>query len=338
LLVTALLLPLAAFCQQAAVPLKPFEAVEAHMGTLFRIKLYAANQQQAQGAFRAAFDRIAQLDDTLSDYKPESELSRLSTDAVGHPDPVSADLFEVVASAQELARQTAGAFDITLGPVIRLWRAARKTGNVPTSAALDQARSRCGYHLLKLNSASRTIELEKPGMALDVGGIAKGYAADEALAVLQSKGIHSALVAASGDLTFSDAPPGRPGWKIGLDSFDKASAPFTKILILKNAAISTSGDTEQHLDTNGKRYSHIINPKTDMGLTDPVTVSIVAPRGIVADSVATAVDVLGPEKGMAFVNGRPDVAALIVIRTAKAPRVLESERFRELPGAAGTPN
>jgi len=303
------------------------------MGTLFRIKLYAATQQQAQDAFRAAFDRIAQLDDTLSDYKPESELSRLSTNAVGHPEPVSANLFDLVASAQDLARQTGGAFDITLGPVIRLWRAARKTGNIPAQAALDQARSRCGYQLLQLDPAHRTIELKKNGMALDVGGIAKGYAADEALAVLQSKGIRSALVAASGDLTFSDAPPGRPGWKIGLDSFDRASAPFTKILILKNAAVSTSGDTEQHLDTHGKRYSHIINPKTDMGLTDPVTVSIVARRGIIADSVATAVDVLGPEKGMAFVNGRPDVSALIVIRTPKAPRVLESDRFRQLSSA-----
>lgn len=303
------------------------------MGTLFRIKLYAASQQEAQNAFRAAFDRIAQLDDMLSDYKPESELSRLSTTAVGHPETVSASLFEVVASAQDLARQTGGAFDITLGPVIRLWREARKTGNIPEKAALDEARSHCGYQLLKLDPSHRTIELEKAGMALDVGGIAKGYAADEALAVLKSKGIRSALVAASGDLTFSDAPPGRPGWKIGLDSFDKASAPFTKILVLQNAAVSTSGDTEQHLDTHGKRYSHIINPKTDMGLTDPVTVSIVAPRGIVADSLATAVDVLGPEKGMAFVNARHDVAALIVVRTPNAPRVLESDRFRELPVA-----
>jgi thiamine biosynthesis lipoprotein len=303
------------------------------MGTLFRIKLYAASRQQAQDAFRTAFDRIAQLDDALSDYKPESELSQLSTKAVGHPEPVSASLFEVVASAQDLARQTGGAFDITLGPVIRLWREARKTGNLPTDAALVQARSRCGYRLLKLDSTHHTIELEKPGMALDVGGIAKGYAADEALAVLKSKGIRSALVAASGDLTFSGPPPGRPGWKIGLDSFDKASAPFTKILILKNAAVSTSGDTEQHLDTHGKRYSHIINPKTDMGLTDPVTVTIVAPRGIMADSIATAVDVLGPEKGMAFVNGRPDLAALIVIRTPNAPRVLESDRFSTLPAA-----
>lgn len=303
------------------------------MGTLFRIKLYAANREQAQDAFRAAFDRIAQLDATLSDYKPESELSQLSIKAVGHPEPVSASLFDVVSSAQDLARQTGGAFDITLGPVIRLWREARKTGTVPAKAALDQARSHCGYELLTLNSAHRTIELKKPGMALDVGGIAKGYAADQALAVLKSRGIHSALVAASGDLTFSDAPPGRSGWKIGLDSFDQASAPFTKILILKNAAVSTSGDTEQHLDAQGKRYSHIINPKTDMGLTEPVTVSIVAPHGITADSIATAVDVLGPEKGLAFVNSRPDVAALIVVRIPNAPRVLESGRFRTLPSA-----
>jgi thiamine biosynthesis lipoprotein len=307
--------------------LKPFEAVEPHMGTLFRIKLYAATQAQAQHAFRAAFDRIAQLDNTLSDYKPESELSRLSQTAVGHPVPVSADLFRVISAAQDLAKQTGGAFDITLGPVIRLWRDARKKGSVPDPNELRDAGTLCGYKLLKLDRERHTVELEKPGMALDVGGIAKGYAADEALVVLSARGIRSALVAASGDLAFSDAPPGQNGWKIGIDSFDAAHAPFTRILVLANAAVSTSGDTEQHLETNGKRYSHIIDPKTKLGLTEPLTVTIVARRGITADSLATAVSVLGVGKGMAYVNQRPEIAALIVLRASSTPSVLESEHF-----------
>lgn len=305
------------------------------MGTLFRIKLYAANEAQSQAAFRAAFDRIAQLDDTLSDYRPESELSRLSQTAIGHPVEVSADLFRVVSAAQDLAQQTGGAFDITLGPVIRLWREARKRGSVPDRNELISAGKRCGYKLLKLDFELHTVELKRADMALDVGGIAKGYAADEALAVLSARGIRSALVAASGDLAFSDAPPGKSGWSIGIDSLDEANAPFTKVLTLANAAVSTSGDTEQHLDANGKRYSHIIDPKTLMGLTEPITVTIVARHGIAADSLATAVSVLGPGKGMAYVNKRPEIAALIVVRGDRS-RVLESWQFRRLssPSAA----
>jgi thiamine biosynthesis lipoprotein len=302
------------------------------MGTLFRIKLYAATAEQAEAAFRPAFDRIAQLDSILSDYKADSELSQLSVKAVGHPVAVSADLFRVVSAAQDVARQTDGAFDITLGPIIRLWREARKHGVVPDPQALRNARDRCGYQLLKLGLQPETIELEKSGMALDVGGIAKGYAADEALKLLTQQGVHSALVAASGDLAFSNAPPGKRGWKVGIDSFDAAQAPFTRILTLSNAAVSTSGDTEQHLDANGKRYSHIINPKTDMGLTDPVTVTIVARHGITADSLATAVSVLGPSAGLAFVNRQPGVAALIVVRAKGAPRVIASRDFPALTG------
>jgi FAD:protein FMN transferase len=306
---------------------QPFEAVEPHMGTLFRIKLYAATEAQAQDSFRAAFNRIAQLDDTLSDYKAGSELSRLSETAVRHPVAVSADLFRVVSAAQDLAEQTGGAFDMTLGPVIRLWREARKRGSVPDPKALRNAGKVCGYKLLKLDLNRHTVEFERAGMALDVGGIAKGYAADEALAALSALGIRSALVAASGDLAFSDAPPGKSGWKIGIDSFDEAHAPFTRILTLANAAVSTSGDTEQHLDANGKRYSHIIDPKTKLGLTKPLTVTIVARRGITADSLATAVSVLGAGKGMVYVNRRPGIAALIVMRAGDGPQVLESRHF-----------
>lgn len=312
--------------EQQGGGLKPFEAVEPHMGTLFRIKLYATGEPQAQESFQAAFSRIAQLDETLSDYNSDSELSRLSQTAVGHPVAVSFDLFRVVSAAQDLASETGGAFDITLGPVIHLWREARKRGSVPGQDALQNASKRCGYKLLELEPENHTVEFKRAGMALDVGGIAKGYAADEALLVLSARGIRSALVAASGDLAFSDAPPGKSGWKIGIDSLDEANAPFTKVLTLANAAVSTSGDTEQHLDANGKRYSHIIDPKTNMGLTEPLTVTIVARRGITADSLATAVSVLGPEQGMAYVNGRSEIEALIVVRAGR-PRVLESRQF-----------
>jgi thiamine biosynthesis lipoprotein len=271
--------------------LQPFEAVEPHMGTLFRIKLYAADEQQARSAFRAAFDRIHDLDAILSDYKPDSELNRISQS----PTRVSEDLFRVLTASQKLAEETGGAFDVTLGPVIRLWREARKLNRLPDTEALREAGSRCGYRKLHLDAASRTAALDQPGMQLDVGGIAKGYAADEALVALKHLGIRSALVAASGDLAFSDPPPGQRGWKIGVGSSDR-------VLELSNAAVSTSGDAAQHLDANGKRYSHIIDPATHMGLTTGITVTIVALRGIDADGISTAVSLLGPERGKKFLE------------------------------------
>jgi FAD:protein FMN transferase len=296
----------------ALTALQPFEAVEPHMGTLFRIKLYAANQDQAEKAFHAAFARVTELDNILSDYKPDSEINRLCRTAVHRPVPVSGDLFRVVSASENLSEQSDGAFDITIGPLTHLWREARKSGHVPEAAAISEAASRCGFQKLHLNAAAHTIELDQSGMQLDAGGIAKGYAADEALQVLSKCGIHNALVAASGDLAFSDAPPGRAGWKIGVDSLDSASAPFTEVLLLANRAVSTSGPEEQHLDVNGKRYSHIIDPKTGMGLTSDITATVVAPSGTEADSLATAVTVLGAERGLDLVKRTPGASAVIV--------------------------
>jgi FAD:protein FMN transferase len=303
-----------------------FEAVEPHMGTLVRIKLYADGAGQAKAAFRAAFDRIAQLDDALSDYKPASELNRICRTAVARPVEAGADLFRVLEASQKLAGETDGAFDVTLGPVIRLWRQARNTNRLPDSAALREAAGRCGYRKLHLDPAKQTVMLDQAGMQLDAGGIAKGYAADAALSILAQLGIRSALVAASGDLAFGDPPPGQRGWKIGVDSFDRPEAAFTRVLELSNAAVSTSGDHEQHLDIDGARYSHIIDPSTAMGLSQPITVTIIARHGIDADGLATAVSVLGPERGIALIEKQAGVAGLVM-----TGHVVESSRW---PGRA----
>ncbi len=314
----------------ATLTLHPYEAVEPHMGTLFRIKLYAANELNAQNAFRAAFARIAELDTALSDYKPDSELNRLTHSAVHQWTPVSNDLSRVVEKAQLLAAETAGGFDITLGPLTHLWRESRKANRVPTSLAIQQAKARCGYTKLHLDRAKHSIRLDVEGMQLDVGAIAKGDAADQALQVIGKCGIHSALVAASGDLAFSDAPPGETGWRIGLDSLDVAQEHFTRILLLANRAVSTSGPGEQHLDAGGIRYSHIVDPSTGLGLTRAITVSVIADRGIDADSLSTAVSVLGVERGFTLIQGHPDTAALILTRQGERDKVLESASFRLL--------
>jgi thiamine biosynthesis lipoprotein len=305
----------------------PFEAVEPHMGTLVRIKVYAQDDAHAQHVMRAAFDRFTELDEVLSEYKPASELNRVTRIAIHHPVAISNDLFRVLAASQKLSEESDGAFDITLGPVTHLWREARKTHRVPDPEALQAALASCGYRKVHLDTTHQTVSFDQPGMQLDAGGIAKGYAADEALMVLSKLGIHSALVAASGDLAFSDAPPGQAGWKIGIDSFDRADAPFTSMLLLANGAVSTSGDTEQHLDIGDTRYSHLIDPKSGVGLTRGITVTILAKHGIDADGMTKAVSVLGEERGLAFVEKQPEAAALIVTGRGSDRHIVTSSRF-----------
>jgi len=300
------------------------------MGTLVKITLYTTDEPSATNAFRAAFDRITQLDRILSDYKPDSELNQLTSKAVVHAVRVSKDLCTVLAASQELAEATSGAFDITQGPVIRLWRAARVERRVPDATALQEAASRSGFRKLHVDARAQTVMLDQPYMALDVGAIGKGYAASEALAVLSERGIRSALVAISGDLAFSGAPPGRSGWRIDIHDDEPALAGVPRELELTNAAVSTSGPSEQHLDVGGQRYSHVIDPVLRMGLVDDITVTVIAPSGLEADGLDTAVSLVGRDRGLALIESRPETAALIIQRGKAGVVVSMSSNFRKL--------
>ncbi len=289
------------------------------MGTMFRIVLYDDDPSQAHIAIRAAFDRVAELDGELSDYKPDSELNRVAVAAVGHDVPISNDLYTVLAASQSLADRTNGAFDVTLGPVIRLWRTARRTGVLPGGDEIAAASLRSGYRKLHVrNDGAPEIRLDIPGMQLDLGAIAKGYAADEGLRVLREHGFPQALVAASGDIAFGDAPPGQVGWDTGVDSINAPNESFTQVLQLHNAAISTSGDTEQFAEIDGVRYSHIVNPETGKGLTTRVGVTVVAARGIISDGLSTAASVIaeqhGPEAALELIR-QSAARGIVVIQT-----------------------
>ncbi len=325
----SLILPIAALAGFTAPELHRFEAVEPHMGTLVRIVIYTPGEQAARDAFRAAFDRIRALDATLSDYRPDSELNRI-TRAAAVDVQVSDDLFAVLRASQDLAEATGGAFDITQGPVVRLWREARKSARLPDPAALRAAAARSGFRKLHLDAMHRTVKFDIAGMRLDVGAIGKGYAASEALEVLRRRGVLSALVAVSGDLAFSNAPPGQRGWRIDVHAADPAIVNVPRVLELTNAAVSTSGNSEQHVDMDGRRYSHVIDPSSGMGLVNDITVTVVARHGIDADGLDTAISVLGAERGLALIESRPDAAALILQRTSAGTSVLTSSRFRLL--------
>jgi thiamine biosynthesis lipoprotein len=288
-----LCLALAAVVNAAPAGLNRYEAVEPHMGTLVRITVYTPDERTAKAAFRAAFDRIRDLDGILSDYKPHSELNRIPKTAINRAIPVSEDLFTVLRASQELAGATGGAFDVTQAPVIQLWREARRTGRVPDAAALRDAAKRAGFRKLHLDAERRTVRFDMTGMALDVGGIGKGYAASEAIEALSALGVRSALVAVSGDLAFSNAPPGERGWRIGVHTDDPSVVDVPGVLELTNGAVSTAGGSQQHVDISGRRYSHIIDSSSGMGLVNDITVTVVAPHGLEADGLDTAASVLG---------------------------------------------
>jgi thiamine biosynthesis lipoprotein len=317
-------------CKAAGGAPGRFEYTEPHMGTRFKIVLYAPDEATANRAAKAAFGRIAELDGIMSDYRPTSELMQLCQKAGGEPVKVSDDLFTVLEKSREVSKLSGGAFDVTVGPVVRLWRLARRTQQLPDKEKLAQALSLVGYQNVKLDSKGRTVQLTKAGMQLDLGGIAKGYAADCALAVLKKHGIDRALVAAGGDIAVSAPPPDAGGWKIGIQPLEGGEP--RRYLLLKDAAVSTSGDFEQYVVIDGKRYSHVVDPKTGLGLLGRMSVTVVAKNGLTSDPLAKVPCVLGPEKGLAIIEATDGVAALMVRKTDKGEELIESKRFKELIG------
>ncbi|MDQ3625235.1 MAG: FAD:protein FMN transferase [Verrucomicrobiota bacterium] len=310
--------------------LQRFVFEKAAMGVPFRITLYAPAEATAKAAADAAFERVAVLNSILSDYDPDSELSRLArTSGQGKIVPVSSILWTVLERGQALAERTGGAFDLTVGPLVNVWRRARRKGELPAPELLAETRARIGYRHVRLHPSAKSVELLEPEMRLDPGGIAKGLAVDEALAVLEQRGLTRALVAASGDIAAGDPPPGQPGWRVEVAALDAPDAPPPQIVHLESRAISTSGDVFQRVEIGGKRYSHIVNPHTGIGLTDHSLVTVVAPDGITADSLATAVSVLGPEQGLKLIEETPGTAAQIVRQPGERIERLESSRWKE---------
>lgn len=266
--------------------LSRFTYSEYHMGVDARIVVYAPSESQAQTACAAAFQRIADLDSIMSDYRKDSELMRLCDRAGGPPVRVSKDLFTVLRRGREISQRSGGAFDMTVGPLVALWRKARKSAALPSPAELQEARSLVGWRMLELNARAQSVQLRKPGMRLDLGGIAKGYACDEAQKVLKRNGIDRALVEMGGDIVVSKAPPETKGWTIRVPSAGK-DLPFS------NCAVSTSGDSAQSVVIGGVRYSHVVDPRTGTALTNRVEVTVVARDGLTSDPLSTTLTVMG---------------------------------------------
>jgi thiamine biosynthesis lipoprotein len=306
-----------------------YEYERPEMGVPFRIVLYAPDQGRADQGAEAAFRRVQELNNIMSDYDEESELSKLSrASGQGREVPVSPDLWLVLEGAQAMAERSDGAFDVTVGPCVNLWRRARRQHQLPDPDRLAQARKAVGYRLVRLSAKGRAVELLAPGMRLDLGGIGKGYAVDQAIQTLKGAGLSRALVEGGGDVMVGDPPPGKAGWRIQLAQLDATNAPADRFLLLKNAAISTSSDLYQRLEIEGKRYSHIVDPRTGIGLTNHSLVNVIARRGMTADSLTKVVSVLGPEKGLRVVEATPGAAARLMRDPGGKLETYESSRFK----------
>jgi FAD:protein FMN transferase len=278
-----------AFRPQSA-ELTRFTYTEYHMGIDARIVVYARDQSTAEKACIAAFARIAELDTIMSDYRKDSELMRLCAKAGGPPVPVSSNLMTVLRRAEEVSKRSHGAFDVTAGPVIALWREARKSGELPKDGEIHSALSSVGWERLKLDPKAKTVKLEVPGMKLDLGGIAKGYAADEAQKALKKNGVTRALVELGGDIVVSGPPPGKKGWTIRVPNAGDDHGPVD--LQFSRCAVSTSGDTEQFVVIGGVQYSHVVDPRTGQALTNRVQATVVARDGLTSDPLATTMTIV----------------------------------------------
>jgi thiamine biosynthesis lipoprotein len=243
---------------------------------------------------------------------------------------VSEDLFDILKEAQRIAELSGGAFDVTIGPLVRQWRRARRLEKLPSTEQVTRARASVGWRKLQLDPQKQTVTLAVPNMQLDLGGIAKGYAADNALRFLRQHDCPRALVAASGDIAVGEAPPGRKTWRVAIGAPQERTNLSAHSLQLRNAAVSTSGDAEQYVEINGQRYSHIVDPLTGIGLTNQAQVTVVGRRATDTDALATAASVLGEQRGLRLIESQPGLEALFQFLTNGLTRTVTTRRFRQM--------
>ena len=292
------------------------------MGVSWTITVAGIDEAPARTAIAAAFAEVSRLERVLSDHDPASELSRLTARApMPEAVPVGDDLWNVLERAAAIRDSTAGAFDVSVGPLTTLWRRARRSARLPPPERLAAALAAVGPAAVELDPARRAVRLPLAGSRLDAGGIGMGYAADRALEVLARHGATAAMIDASGDVVVSGPPPGTDGWRIAVDPLGRGGGRAAgTVIVLAHAAVTTSGDARQFVEIDGRRYSHVVDPRTGLGVPGPAAATVVARDGTTADALATAANVLGPEAGPPVIGRFPGAAALFTWQDAQGGR------------------
>ena len=265
------------------------------MGSTYSIAVYGTDRVKMEAAIDAAFDEVRRLDDLLSNYKPASQWSEVNRDAAQRPVRVSAELFQILEDCLEYSRESDGAFDITVGPLMKVWGFYKGSGHLPHRPEIQAAMAKVGYRHIKLDPVARTVRFDRPGVEIDPGGIGKGYAVDRMVDVLRRNGVMVALVAGSASSIYGlGAPPDEPrGWPVKIkDPWDERKTR-TEVW-LKDMSLSTSGSYEKFFRAEGRIYAHIMDPRTGYPAQGSVSVSVVAPRTLDSEVWAKPY----------FVNGR----------------------------------
>ena len=315
----------------APLQLQRHEFLRYQMGTRVRLVLYCQTQQRAHTAAQRAFQRIEQLEATLSDYRADSEVRLLAERGVGRAVPVSPELFTVLEAALRMSRLSGGVFDVTVGPLSQLWRTERQRGASPTRGQLRRARQQVGYSWVEIDPKDRTVRFQRSGMQLDLGGIAKGYLAELALQQLCQQGVERALVDAGGDIVVGKNPPGRSGWRVQV----AASRPDRQapVLLLANVAVATSGDRQ-----SPGTAPHLLDPKSGVESQPSNWVTVVASSGLWADALATTLSLLPAERGLKLLERHwPRAQARIEVAGAAGSREFTSKGWRLLLEGSSRP-
>jgi thiamine biosynthesis lipoprotein len=287
------------------------------MGTFARAVVIAEDSNTAKKCIETAFEEIHKVDDLMSDYKSDSEISKLNRDGFKTAVRLSQSTYEVLQRSIQFSKLTDGAFDVTVGPLVDLFRTEKEKRVLPSEEQITQAKSKVGFEKLKLDVQNRTVQFAVDGMRLDLGGIAKGYAVDKAVEAMQTCGAIGGMVDIGGDIRCFGAPPeGRSHWVIGVQNPNLDNYISEQDLALKlklaNGAVATSGDYQQFVLIEDKRYSHIIDRKTGTSTEGLSSVTIIADNATDADALATAVSVMGTEKGLALIEKLPAIEAIFI--------------------------
>src|SRR5262245_44590484 len=253
-----------------------YEDSRVSMGCLYAVVVYGSDLARLREAAAAALDEVDRIDRLMSNYKNDSELTRVNLEAAKAPVKADPELFDFIAECLRYSRESEGAFDITVGPLMKAWGFFRGEGRMPSEAELAEARGRVGYRRVILNQKDGTIFFDRSGVELDLGGIAKGYAVDRAVAVLKRYGVMSALLSAGGSTIYAlGSPPGKPAWEIEVQDPVERDKIATRVR-LKDRALSVSGSYEKFFELNGARYSHVMDPRTGRPVQGVLSVADIA--------------------------------------------------------------